>query len=252
MITAVGTDIGRVREINEDAFSVRRIDHDSYCMIVADGMGGHKAGETASRRACSIIGDRICAELTDGSWEGDRVLEVMQESISVANKTLYSAQLTDSELAGMGTTVVAVVVRGNKAFVCNVGDSRLYLYSDGLKQITKDHSYVAELLEMGVITEKQAAVHPNKNVITRAIGTEKSVVPDTYSGVLKKDDVILICSDGLSNMVSDKDISDVIKKAEKAETAASMLVELANKNGGRDNITAVVMKYDETGRDKAL
>ena len=153
---------------------------------------------------------------------------------------------------GEGRILVICMVKSDRYYAVNVGDSRLYLYSDGLKQITKDHSYVAELLEMGVITEKQAAVHPNKNVITRAIGTEKSVVPDTYSGVLKKDDVILICSDGLSNMVSDKDISDVIKKAEKAEAAASMLVELANKNGGRDNITAVVMKFDETGRDKAL
>ena len=244
MITAVGTDIGRVREINEDAFSVRRIDHDSYCMIIADGMGGHKAGETASRRACSIIGDRICASLADCEWNSDSVFEVMQESISAANKTLYSAQLTDSELAGMGTTVVAVVVKGNRAFVCNVGDSRLYYISDDIVQITKDHSYVQDLLDKGLISETEAADHPNKNIITRAVGTDIDVSADVFELECASDSKIVMCTDGLSNFVTDKDILAIVT-SNTPQVANKLLIEAANNNGGRDNITVINIDFGE-------
>ena len=244
MITAVGTDIGRVREINEDAFSVRRIDNDSYCMIVADGMGGHKAGETASREACRIIGDLVCEKLADASLDTDMVFEVMKGSISVANKHLYSAQLTDSNLSGMGTTVVVVVVKGSKAFVCNVGDSRLYYISDDITQITKDHSYVQDLVDKGLITESEAAEHPNKNIITRAVGTDIDVEADAFEVECALGSKIVMCTDGLSNFVTDKDIFSIVT-SNKPQVANKLLIEAANNNGGRDNITVINIDFGE-------
>ncbi len=244
MITAVGTDIGRVREINEDAFSVRQINSDTYCMIIADGMGGHKAGETASRTACSMITERICAELAQGGVSMDKVFQVMRDAVEAANKTLYSAQLADSELSGMGTTVVVVVVCGTNAYVCNVGDSRLYYINRGITQITIDHSYVQDLVDKGLITKEEAVDHPNKNIITRAVGTEIDVEVDCFTIECEAGSKIVMCTDGLSNYVTEDDILSIVSKYAPQE-ANRLLIEAANNNGGRDNITVINIDFDE-------
>lgn len=244
MITAMGTDIGRVREINEDAFSVRQINKNCYLMIVADGMGGHNAGETASSTACSIITDRLTAELTDSSFSMDKVFMAMEESIKSANKTLYSNQLTDSNLSGMGTTVVATVVLENKAYICNVGDSRLYYITDCVKQITKDHSYVQDLVDKGLITSEEAEGHPNKNIITRAVGTDIDVDVDCFTLDCERGSKILMCTDGLSNFVSEKDMLSILNSYTPSE-ANKKLIEMANNNGGKDNITVINIDFGE-------
>lgn len=244
MITAMGTDVGRVREINEDAFSVRQISPDCYLMIVADGMGGHNAGETASSTACNIITERICTELGDGIFSMDKVFKVMGESIEIANKTLYSEQLANSALSGMGTTVVAVVVCGNKAYVCNVGDSRLYYITDSIVQITKDHSYVQDLVDKGLITKDEAMVHPNKNIITRAVGTEIDVEVDYFTIDCETGAKILMCTDGLSNCVSEDEMVSILRNNPPRE-ANRLLIEAANNNGGRDNITVINIDFGE-------
>jgi len=247
------TDTGVVRKNNEDSFLIKSFGDNIIASVVADGMGGHVGGKTAS----TIASDTVMELIEDASEKLPTYTDKQYESllktiVTKVNKKVYTKSREEAELDGMGTTLVICIVNGCKYHVANVGDSRLYLHSGKLKQITKDHSYVAELVEMGVITEKQAATHPNKNVITRAIGTEKSVIPDTYTGVLKDDDVILTCSDGLSNMVSNEDISSVIQTSKGAQEIASSLVELANKNGGMDNVTAVVLKQNEIGGGDTL
>lgn len=244
MITAMGTDIGRVREINEDAFSVRRINKDCSLMIVADGMGGHNAGETASNTACNIITERICSDLADGDFSMDKVFAVMKDSIAAANKSIYSSQLADSSLSGMGTTVVAAVVCGNMAYVCNVGDSRLYYITDTITQITKDHSYVQDLVDKGLITAQEAVVHPNKNIITRAVGTEIDVEVDCFTIECEPGSKILMCTDGLSNCVTEGDMLSILRGNTPAG-ANKLLIETANNNGGRDNITVINIDFGE-------
>ncbi len=244
MKIAVGTDIGRVREINEDAFSVRKIGDDAYCVIVADGMGGHKAGQTASNMACSLVSDNISDELSDGEFSMDKAFDVIRTSIESANKTIYSDQLADNALSGMGTTVVAAVVCGNRVYVCNVGDSRMYYIDGGITQITKDHSYVQDLVDKGIITADEAADHPNKNIITRAVGTELKVEVDCFNVVCAPGSKIVMCTDGLSNFVSDEDILRIVE-SNAPQDANKLLIDTANNNGGRDNITVINIDFDE-------
>ncbi|MBQ7900730.1 MAG: Stp1/IreP family PP2C-type Ser/Thr phosphatase [Clostridia bacterium] len=244
MKIAVGTDIGRVREINEDAFSATKLTDDVYCLIVADGMGGHRAGQIASNTACGIISDKIKDGLSNGSLSVDRMLEVMCGAISAANKTLYSNQLADDSLSGMGTTVVAAVIAGTTACVCNVGDSRLYYISDGIVQITKDHSYVQDLVDKGLITAREAIDHPNKNIITRAVGTELDVEVDCFKIECEPGSKIVMCSDGLSNFVEDSFIQQAVTKND-PQAANKLLIQTANNNGGRDNITVINIDFDE-------
>ena len=244
MKIAVGTDIGRVREINEDAFCATKLDDNVYCLIVADGMGGHKAGQIASNTACGIIADKIKDGLSNGNFSSDKVFEVMCSAISAANKTLYSNQLADDSLSGMGTTVVAAVISGATAYICNVGDSRLYYISDGIVQITKDHSYVQDLVDKGLITAREAIDHPNKNIITRAVGTELDVEVDCFKIQCAQGSKIVMCSDGLSNFVDASFIQQAVTQ-NTPQAANKLLIETANNNGGRDNITVINIDFDE-------
>lgn len=247
------SDIGNIRKNNEDSFQVWEVAKDFTAAVVADGMGGHIGGKEASSFATSFVkksindASKFFAKYTDRQIEG-----FLKNTVIKLNKEVYAKAAKDPELFGMGTTLVICIVYQGKFYASNVGDSRLYLYSsEGLNQITKDHSYVSELVDMGVITKEQALTHPNKNIITRAIGTELSVQPDIYKGKLKEEDVILICSDGLSNMVSDEVISNTLKKENDAVGITDELVALAKKNGGKDNITLVCIKSDR-GEGQAL
>ena len=204
--------------------------------IVADGMGGHNAGDYASKYTVEQIVDVVSkSQDTDPG-------KIIAESIKCANEMLLERANEDAARKGMGTTVVVLTVTGNKLIIANVGDSRLYIVNDVIKQITKDHSYVQEMVRLGEMDEETAKAHPDKNIITRAIGVGKEVAIDFFEEEVKAGDVILMCSDGLTNMVEDDVIRNIINGQRDIAEKAEKLVETANRNGGKDNITVVVIE----------
>jgi len=234
------SDTGRVRQANEDSFLA--VDG---LFAVADGMGGHQAGEVASHLALECLQDGFTAAGTD----------VLVRSVEDANRTLVSRSTADPELAGMGTTLVAMALvdaNGRDAIgVVNVGDSRLYLMSDGnLAQITEDHSLVATMERQGRLTAAEAAVHPQRNILTRALGIDGSVLVDSWEILPIIGDRYLICSDGLFNEVDENRISATLRRIADPSEACRELIRLANEGGGRDNITCVIVDIiDDAGRD---
>ena len=221
------TDIGLVRATNQDNFY---IDKDAKWAVVADGMGGHNGGETASYMTV----EEIKKSMQQGVG--------LKESVENANALVYRAAMENKDLMGMGTTVVLCEMLGSTANIAYVGDSRAYLYHKGdLKQITKDHSIVQQLIDSGTISEEQAKYHPQRNLITRAVGTEKQILVDRVSTDVASGDYILICSDGLSSYVDEDVIADILANT-KTSDVASKLIELANDSGGKDNVTVVVIK----------
>lgn len=203
-------------------------------LAVADGMGGHKAGDFASKYTVTVLRK----ELEQTSI--DRPEEILRGIVATANNKLIEAAATDVKLEGMGTTLVAATVVGNTLYFANVGDSRLYLINEKIRQLSKDHSLVEEMVRLGGIKEEEAKNHPDKNIITRAIGVKPDVEADVYEYRLKKGDTILMCTDGLSNMVEDEDMFDIVKGSRDIVEAVQMLIEKANSNGGRDNIGVVM------------
>lgn len=221
------TDIGLVRETNQDNFY---IDTEGKWAVIADGMGGHNGGETASAMAV----EEIKKSMAQGVG--------LKESIVNANAMVYKKAADSPELMGMGTTVVLCEVLGGRVNIAHVGDSRAYLYKDHkLKQITTDHSIVQQLIDSGTITSEQARFHPQRNLITRAVGTEKNILVDYNTLDFGENDCILICSDGLSSYVDEKDILDILKNT-KSREAVDKLIDAANEGGGKDNITVVLIK----------
>ena len=240
MRIATGTNIGKVREINEDSFKSVKLDENSYCLVIADGMGGHKAGQIASATACTVITDYVKEIALRDNISNSNAKECLENAISIANKKLYSDQLIDDSLSGMGTTIVAAIT----VHVCNAGDSRLYVIDSEIRQITKDHSFVQDLLDKGLITGEEAVTHPNKNIITRAVGTELNISTDYFS--LSRDNInkLIMCTDGLTNFVNDSEIERILNE-NNADDANKILIDLANKNGGRDNITVINVDFNE-------
>jgi len=236
------TDTGRVRQANED--SLLAVDG---LFAVADGMGGHKAGEVASRMAIETLQEEFTSAGTD----------VLVAAVQEANRSLVERSSSDSELTGMGTTLCAMALvdaDGRDAIaVVNVGDSRLYLLSEGeLTQVTEDHSLVATLERQGRISRAEAAVHPQRNILTRALGIDANVMVDSWEILPMVGDRYLICSDGLFNEVEDSRLAATLRRLADPGEAARELVRLANEAGGRDNITCVVVDVvDDQGRDPA-
>lgn len=230
------TDVGRKREVNQDFVYVtdRPVGPFPNLLVVADGMGGHKAGDFASKYTVKILH----RELESTSLHKPE--DILKQVVEVANHELIKAAQSDVKLEGMGTTLVAATVIGNTLHFANVGDSRLYLINEKIQQISKDHSLVEEMVRLGGIKAEEAKNHPDKNIITRAIGVKEEVGADIYEYHLKKGDIILMCTDGLSNMVEDEDMFDIIKGARDIVEAVLMLIEKANSNGGRDNIGVVM------------
>ena len=230
------TDVGRKREINQDYVYVtdKPIGPFPNLLVVADGMGGHKAGDFASKYTVKILRE----ELEHTSL--DKPEEILRGVVTKANHELIRAAHSDVKLEGMGTTLVAGTIVGNTLYFANVGDSRLYLINDKIRQISKDHSLVEEMVRLGGIKAEEAKNHPDKNIITRAIGVKEEVEADIYEYRLKKGDIILMCTDGLSNMVEDEYMFDIVKGARDIVEAVLMLIEKANSNGGRDNIGVVM------------
>ncbi|MCD8013623.1 MAG: Stp1/IreP family PP2C-type Ser/Thr phosphatase [Lachnospiraceae bacterium] len=230
------TDIGRRRSSNQDFIyaSEQPVGNLPNLMIVADGMGGHNAGDLASRYTVESMIEYL------GQAKEERPIPLLSESIHYANDRVIEKASTDRSLEGMGTTVVAAVIRDGYLYVANVGDSRLYLIDDDISQITKDHSLVEEMIRMGELKRKDARTHPDKNVITRAIGVKSPVRIDFFDVKLEAGDRILLCSDGLTNMVEDSGIWQIVRDSGSPKEAAQHLVNEANKNGGKDNISVVL------------
>ena len=236
MKTFSKTDIGMVREVNQDYVftSASPVGNIPNLLIVADGMGGHKAGDFASRFAV----ENLIKELTQSKEVGPEAM--IKTAISTVNKKLYTTAKGDVRLQGTGTTLVAATVIENTLYFANVGDSRLYLLNEGIKQLSKDHSFVQEMVRLGGIKADEAKYHPDKNIITRAIGAKEKVEIDFFEYRLKKGDMILMCTDGLSNLVDDEDMHRIVKSARDVVEAVELLIERANGNGGRDNIGIVI------------
>ena len=233
------TDIGRKRELNEDYIytSGQPIGALPNLFIVADGMGGHKAGDYASMHTV----DRF-VEVIRELGEEHGVQDAINEAVTAANAYIYQRSRENSNLSGMGTTLVLASCIGNEAIVANIGDSRLYLVNDAMTQITRDHSLVEEMVTLGGIDREMARNNPDKNIITRAVGVKEKVAADFFEVDLTKGDKLLLCSDGLTNMLRDEEIYQIIQDNKELEQAAKALVDAANENGGRDNIAVVLVE----------
>ena len=239
------TDVGQRRVTNQDFVyrSDEPVGNLPNLSIVADGMGGHKAGDYASHYTAETLIESVTED------EEKNPIKIIRKAIEKANERVLEKSLSDEELAGMGTTVVVATVIGHYLYVANVGDSRLYLITDKITQITKDHSLVEEMVRIGEINREQARNHPDKNIITRAVGIKKEVKIDFFDMRLEKGDLILMCSDGLSNMLEDREIEEIIKKGGELSEIVDELVERANQNGGKDNIAVILIEplTDEVG-----
>ena len=237
------TDIGTVRKMNQDFVyaSDQPVGILPNLYIVADGMGGHAAGDYASRCAVETMVDYI-----ENASSGGPVT-LLGNALAEANRRVMEKSLSDRSMEGMGTTLVAAVVQNDCLYVANVGDSRLYLIDDRLEQVTRDHSLVEEMVRAGELRREDARLHPDKNVITRAVGVKNSVAIDFFDVALNRGDRFLICSDGLTNMVPEDMIFRLVKEKGSLEAAAKELVDEANRSGGNDNISVILAAPDVSG-----
>ena len=231
------TDIGKKRNLNQDFVfaSDEPVGNLPNVYIVADGMGGHNAGDYASK--CTV--ETVVREIR-GCFEKSPI-RILSKAIRVANDQIRMRAREDSSLYGMGTTIVVAACLGKYLQVANVGDSRLYIVGDKIRQITRDHSLVEEMVRMGGIGREEARNHPDKNIITRAIGARDTIEIDFFHEELKSGEIVLMCSDGLTNMLEDEEIEGILKGQGTMEERADRLVEAANQNGGKDNITVIVI-----------
>jgi protein phosphatase len=234
-----GTDVGRIRSGNEDNFFAEADDRRGV-FVVADGMGGHAAGEVASEMAVTIVSRHLLG-LTSVRDAG--ASQLVGKSLQEANRAIFDRMLAESDKQGMGTTASVMVLSDHGYLIGQIGDSRVYLYRDGaLVQITKDHSYVQEQVDAGLLTPEQARYHPYSNVITRCVGASDEVEADIYSGEVRVGDVFLLCSDGLTGMVDDRRLAQLLMARSGPGRIVDSLIAEANGRGGLDNITAIVIQ----------
>ncbi len=238
MIYFAKTHQGKVRRNNEDSIYAPMIYGSGYFAVVADGMGGHNAGEVASGIVVDTLRERLNAVKPNDVTE-----ILLRSAFTEANSRVLADARANPDRSGMGSTATAAVIYGDAAMIGHVGDSRAYLFREGLlKQLTRDHSYVQMLLDLGYINEQQAAEHPQKNIITRAVGTEEDMTADIYHVTLKDGDCLLLCTDGLNVMISDTQIAEILGGG--FESAADQLVEAALEAGGADNVSVVLIVKD--------
>ena len=232
------TDTGITRDMNQDYYfsSDTPVGNLPNLYIVADGMGGHKAGDYASRYTIERI---VASVMRSGLQEP---VAIIKGAIRKANELLVDESKEDESKRGMGTTVVIATIEEDKMVVANVGDSRLYVVGSSMRQVTRDHSLVNEMVRLGEINAAEARIHPDKNIITRAIGASAQVEADFFEVELERTDQILMCTDGLTNMVRDEEIFRIMNGKETLEEKAEILVKTANANGGRDNITVMIIR----------
>ena len=234
------TDIGTVRNLNEDSIGM---DPENGVFVAADGMGGHSAGEVASKLLVDTVMEYLRAAFKNGTAE--KIGTLIWKGISFANEKIHNLSGTDSDKMGMGTTAVVLVFLKKMYHVGWVGDSRLYLFRDGkLSQITRDHSAVQTLVDAGMITEDEALRHPQRNVITRAVGVESRIEVDLLSGKVKAEDIFLVCTDGVSGVLSSGELKKILTSSRNLNSISSMLIESANEKGGRDNSSAILIRVE--------
>lgn len=234
------TDIGKARKTNEDFYYVSKPEDKIKLFILADGMGGYSAGEVASQMAVKTVKEYIYKHFEKNNDTQEKIENLLIDSIEYANNVIYKKAESKKELNGMGTTLDVCLIYNNKVYIGHVGDSRVYrIRKDFMRKLTKDHSYVQTLIEDGKITKEEAFNHPKKNMLTKALGCMEKIEPDVYTKTFIKDDIILMSSDGLTNMVREDEISNIIKQDK--ENATENLVKRANDNGGYDNITVVII-----------
>lgn len=235
------TDVGRVRPVNQDyVFSCQEpIGNLPNLFIVADGMGGHQAGDFASSYSVKKVLESVGLSLQKNPHK------IFEDAIRYANRELIEKSKGNPELKGMGTTMVLLTIVGERAYVANVGDSRLYLMEDELCQITVDHSLVQEMIRLGELSREDARCHPDKNIITRAVGAGRDIQADFFEFAVTGKSTLLMCSDGLTNMVEDVQLASILRMGETPEKTGRKLIETANQNGGKDNIAVIVIKMGE-------
>ena len=236
------SDVGKAREINEDSFYITQDPLNKIQLfILADGMGGCNAGEIASRQAVISAKNYIENNFEETPKDKDSLIQLVASSLEYANMVVYEDSIKDENLEGMGTTLEVCLIYNNRVFIGHIGDSRIYrIRKDFIRKITQDHSYVQKLVQDGTITNEEAEHHPKKNMLMKALGVNAFVEPDVMVKGFQKGDILIICSDGLTNMV---DINDIFKAVnDNFEIATKELVDLANQNGGIDNITIITIK----------
>lgn len=236
------TDIGQNRAMNQDYiyYSEAPVGNLPNLYIVADGMGGHKAGDLASSYAVEVFLKAVGLVKTGGP------ITVIGDAIQEVNHEVYMKSKSSPDYEGMGTTFVVAVLNKSALYVANVGDSRLYVIGDTIRQITRDHSLVEEMISMGELDKKEAKHHEKRNIITRAIGVNSKVMADFFEVELSEKEAVLLCSDGLTNMIEEADIFRIVKQRQTTtKEKVLQLVELANRNGGKDNISVILVEPDE-------
>ncbi len=231
------TDIGRKRQLNQDYVfaSDEGVGKLNNLFIVADGMGGHNAGDFASKYTVETVVREI-----KGSVE-TKTFRIIGKAVRIANELIRERAKEDINLYGMGTTIVIASIENHQLQIANVGDSRLYVINDEIRQITRDHSLVEEMVRMGGMTPETARNHPDKNIITRAVGARDSVEVDFFTEDLNRGDIVLMCSDGLTNMLRDEEIKQIVNGEGTLEERAKALILKANENGGKDNIAVILI-----------
>ena len=244
LVVAARSDVGMIRAGNEDSYH-SNVDDTGGIFIVADGMGGHAAGEVASEMAVEILRDQLSSlrDLHDRN-AADKVMNALRG----ANLAIYNRTVTETDKQGMGTTASVLIIAGRRYLIGQVGDSRIYLLRDGaLRQLTKDHSYVQEQVDAGFLTPEQARYHPYSNVITRCVGASDDVDPDTFAGETRDGDLFLVASDGLTGMVDDRRLHQLLSSRAEPQRIVDSLIAEANGRGGLDNITAIIVQVRQTG-----
>ena len=235
------TDVGRVRNANQDAFYISE-ENDNYKLcILADGMGGYTGGEVASRLACISAAEYIKQNFqNEKQYTKEELQELIKEAMQYSNRVVYEKSQEEQELEQMGTTVEICLIYSNRAYIGHIGDSRIYRIRQGImRKITLDHSYVQKLVKDGTITKEEAINHPKKNMLMKALGCEEFIEPDVMVKGFNPGDIILICSDGLTNMIAEAEIHNIINQDR--ENAVTKLIAKANELGGYDNITAIII-----------
>lgn len=238
---AAKTDIGKVRESNQDAYATGELPDGVAWAVVCDGMGGAAGGNVASQTAVKIISEQITSAYR-ASMRSKSIKNLLVSAINAANISVFDMAQANAELAGMGTTVVCVLIADGIAYIAHAGDSRAYVLHGDIQQLTRDHSVVQEMVDNGRITQEEAKGHPNKNIITRALGVLPEIRVDFYEQPLDKEDVLLLCTDGLTNYVEEDAILELAKTC-KENDFAETLVAKALENGGGDNVTVVTIGF---------
>ncbi len=235
------TDIGKLREMNQDYYYISNSLDEVQLYILADGMGGYNGGEIASSLAVQTAKNYIINNFKETPKDRDSIIQLIGSSMEYANMVVFEKAKESKDLQGMGTTLEICLIYNNKVYIGHIGDSRIYrIRREFIRKLTQDHSYVQKLVKEGTITKEQAAHHPQKNMLMKALGCNAFIEPDVMVKGFLRDDILIMCSDGLSNMIDQETIYRMAKKD--IEQAPKDLVELANKNGGYDNITIVVIK----------